>query len=155
MDSRVYCVEFDDSDVCKLTANVIAESMYATCDADGNEYILFYSFVPYKSNLKAVTKDNQQIVHNGRNSLRRSTVGWHLYVQWKDGSTSWQSLKDLKEIYPVAVAQYAVAQEIDDDPAFNWWVHHELHKREHIITLVKKQSTCFLKKTHKFGIELP
>ena len=41
MDSRVYRVEFDDGDVCELTANVIAESMYASCDADGNEYILF------------------------------------------------------------------------------------------------------------------
>jgi len=30
-----------------------------------------------------------------------------------------------------------------------------LRKCEHIITLVKKQSTCFLKKTHKFGIEVP
>ena len=30
-----------------------------------------------------------------------------------------------------------------------------LHKREHIIALVKKRSTCFLKKTHKFGIEVP
>jgi hypothetical protein len=59
MDSRVYHVEFDDGDVCELTANVIAKSMYASCDADGNEYILFDSFVDYKSNLKAVTKDNQ------------------------------------------------------------------------------------------------
>ena len=36
----MYCVEFEDGNVCELTANVIAESMYASCDADGNEYIL-------------------------------------------------------------------------------------------------------------------
>ena len=94
MDSRVYRVEFEDGNVCELTANVIAESMYASCDADGNKYILFDSFADYKSNPKAVTKNNHCIVHNGRNSLRRSTVGWQLCVQWKDGSTSWQSLKD-------------------------------------------------------------
>ena len=74
-DSRVYRVEFDDGDVCELTANVIAKSMYASCDADGNEYILFDSFVDYKTNSKAFTKDTQRIVHNGRNSLCRSTVG--------------------------------------------------------------------------------
>jgi len=107
--------------------------MYASCDADGNEYLFFDSFFDYKINLKSVTKDNQQIVHNGRNSLRRSTVGWHLCVQWKDGSTSWQSLRDFKEAYPIAVAEYAVTQGIDDEPAFNWWVHHVLHKREHIM----------------------
>jgi len=81
MDSHVYHVEFDEGNVCELTANVIAKSMYASCDADGNEYILLDSFIDYKSNLKAVTKDNQRIVHNGRNSLRRSTVGWQLCVQ--------------------------------------------------------------------------
>ncbi len=130
MDSSVYCIEFDDGDVCELTANVIAESMYASCDADDNKYNLFDSFVDYKSNWRAVTKDNQRIVHNGRNSLRRSPVGWHLCVHWKDGSTSWQSLKDLKEAYPIAVAEYAVAQGIDDEPAFNWWVRAVLRKRE-------------------------
>jgi hypothetical protein len=115
---------------------------------------LFDSFVDYKSNWKAVTTDNQRIIHNGHNSLCRSTVGWHLCVQWKDGSTSWQSLKDLKEAYPVAIAEYAVAQGIDDEPAFNWWVRAVLCKREHIIALVKKRSTRFLKKTHKFGIKV-
>jgi hypothetical protein len=146
LNSRVYRVEFEDGDVCELTANVIAESMYASCDADGNEYILFDSFVDHKSNRKAVTKDSQQIVHNGRNSLRRSTAGWHLCVQWKDGSTSWQYLKDLNEAYPVAIAEYAVAQGIDNDPAFNWWAPAVLRKREHIIALVKKRTTRFLKK---------
>ena len=29
-----------------------------------------------------------------------------------------------------------------------------IRKREHIIALVKKRSTRFLKKTHKFGIEV-
>jgi hypothetical protein len=79
--------------------------MYASCNADGNKYILFDSFVDYKSNRKAVRKDNQWIVHNGCNSLRRFTVGWHLCVQWKDGSTSCQSLKNLKETYPSVVAK--------------------------------------------------
>ena len=48
-----------------------------------------------------------------------------------------------------------VAQGIDNVPAFNWWVHHVLCKRKHIIALAKKRSTCFFKKTHKFGIEVP
>ena len=155
LDSRIYRVEFDDGDVSELTANVIAESMYASCDDDGNEYLLMDSFVDHKSNAQAVTKQNQRMVHRGRNSMRRSTVGWHLCVQWKDGSTSWQPLKDLKEAYPLAVAEYAIAQGIDSEPAFNWWVKPVLRKREHIIALVKKRSARFLKKTHKFGIEVP
>ena len=59
MDSHVYRVEFDHGNICEFTVNIIAESMYASCVADGKEYIMFDSFVDYKSNLKAITKDNQ------------------------------------------------------------------------------------------------
>ncbi len=59
MDLRIYCVHFDNGDVCELTMNVIAESMYASCNVDGNKYILFDYLDDYKSNRKAVAKDNQ------------------------------------------------------------------------------------------------
>ena len=36
MDTRLYQVEFNGGEVTELTNNVIAESMYAQCDADGN-----------------------------------------------------------------------------------------------------------------------
>ena len=36
LDTREYVVPFDDGDVTDLTANLIAESMYAQCDPDGN-----------------------------------------------------------------------------------------------------------------------
>ncbi len=61
----------------------------------------------------------------------------------------------MKEAYHIAVAEYAVAQGINNKPVFNWWASHVLRKREHFIILVKKQSAQFLKKTHKFGIEVP
>ena len=38
LDTREYSVEFDDEEVIKLTANVIADSMFATCDDSRNEY---------------------------------------------------------------------------------------------------------------------
>jgi hypothetical protein len=41
------------------------------------------------------------------------------------------------------------------EPAFNWWVRAVLQARTHIIALVKKRSTRFLKNMHKFGIEVP
>ncbi len=45
LDSRVYHVKFEGGNMCELTANAIAESMYALCDADGNKYILFDSLL--------------------------------------------------------------------------------------------------------------
>ena len=154
-DTRTYQVQFPDGEVAELTANVIAESMYASCDNQGNEYLLFDSIVDHKKNDRALTAATQPIMHNGHKSLRQSTIGWYLCVQWLDGSTSWQSLKDLKESYPIEVAEYAVTMGIDHEPAFNWWVNGVLKKRERIIALVKGRQAKYLKKNFKFGIEVP
>jgi hypothetical protein len=48
-----------------------------------------------------------------------------------------------------------VTQGIDHKPAFNWWVPHVLKKHDRIISLDCKWTTCYLKRTHKFGIEVP
>ena len=51
--------------------------------------------------------------------------------------------------------EYAVDQDIYHDPEFDWWVKAVLKKRLRIISLVKKRNAQYLKKTHKFGIEVP
>jgi hypothetical protein len=48
-----------------------------------------------------------------------------------------------------------VTKGIDHEPAFDWWVPHVLKKRDWIILLVRKRTTRYLKRTHKFGIEVP
>jgi hypothetical protein len=154
-DTRTYEVEFPDGEIAELTANAIAEAMYAQCDDDGNEYLLFDCIVDHKKSDKALTNATQGFSHNGKECMRRSTVGWHLCVQWLDGSTSWQSLRDLKESYPLQVAEYAVTQGIDSEPAFNWWVPFVLKKRERIIKAVKGREAKYLKRCVKFGIEVP
>ena len=46
--TRQYEVRFSNGGVNELTANVISEAMYAQCDEDGNEYVLFAYFVDKK-----------------------------------------------------------------------------------------------------------
>jgi hypothetical protein len=48
------------------------------------------------------------------------TKGWKLLMQWKDGTSPWIPLKDLKELNPVETAEYAVANKRADEPAFTW-----------------------------------
>eukprot|EP00804_Cyclotella_cryptica_P019398 CCRYP_006588-RA/>CCRYP_006588-RA protein AED:0.13 eAED:0.13 QI:0/0/0/1/0.75/0.6/5/0/864 len=110
LDTRQYEVQFADGEVTELTANAIAEAMFAQCDEDGNEYVLFDSFVDFRRDGTALSLADQKVVVKGRPSLRRTTVGWLLCCQWKDGSTSWEKLSDLKESHPVQTAEYAVAQ---------------------------------------------
>ena len=53
------------------------------------------------------------------------------------------------------MAEYAKIQCIDHEPDFNWWVPHVLKKRDSIIVSVKHSSARYLKRTHKWGLELP
>jgi hypothetical protein len=68
---------------------------------------------------------------------------------------TWESLKDLKESHPLEMAEYAVTQGIDHEPAFNWWLPQVLQIRKCIISLVTKQKMSYHKKNLKFGIEVP
>ena len=45
LDTHEYTVTFDDGDVTNLTANLVAESIYAQCDPDVNQYVLLDSLI--------------------------------------------------------------------------------------------------------------
>jgi len=152
LDSSVYEVEFPDGEVEAYATNVIAENMYSQVDSEGHHQLVMEEIVDHKKDGSAVAKDDAQVEVNGRTSLRRTTKGWKLCVQWKDGSTSWVALKDLKESNPVELAEYAVNRKLVSEPAFAWWVPHTLKRRDRII---KANKSRYMKKSHKFGIELP
>ncbi len=153
LDTRVYEVEFPDGEVSELAANVIAENLYAQCDAEGNTVLLLDAIVDHKVNEKvAISRENGFTVLNGRRHQKKSTAGWKLCARWKDGSTSWETLADLKESFPIQVAEYAVTRGVEKEPAFSWWVPHFLKKRDRIISAVNQR---YHKRTHKFGFEIP
>ena len=138
LDSRQYIVEFQDGTEAELTANAIAQSMYAQCDPDGNHNLMLDSIVDFRRITTALCYAGQTFVKNGRSYKRISTKGWQLYCQWKDRSTSWKKLDDLKESYPVEVAEYVISQDLQSEPAFKWWVPHIIKKRDVIISLCKE-----------------
>ena len=74
--------------------------------------------------MEAVPKDNQEVILNGKRYKQKTTCGWQFCIEWKDKSTSWVRLSDMKESYPIEVAEYAEAMGISDEPAFSWWTTH-------------------------------
>jgi hypothetical protein len=113
-----------------------------------------HEITDHKKDGTAVSKDDGFIAtKSGRTRPRQTTRGWKLLVSWKDGTSSWIALKDLKESNPVEVAEYALANKILEEPAFAWWARHVLRKRERIIRKVK--SRRYWDRTHKYGILLP
>jgi hypothetical protein len=138
LNTWTYDVEFNNGTIAELMANKIAKCMYAQCDPRGNQYVLLDCFVDFDKLLTTISPADQNIVMKGCPSKRCNMYGWKICCQWKDGSTTWESLKDLKDSHPLEMAEYAVTQGIDHEPAFNWWVPQVLQLRKCIISLVKK-----------------
>ena len=117
LDTREYEVKFEDGYVTKLTANAIAESMYAMCDENGDHILLFDAIVDHKKNNKAMTRAEQKFVDSrGNQQYKRLTKGWEVCVRWKNGSTTWEKLSDFKQCYPVQTSEYAATNYINTEP---------------------------------------
>jgi hypothetical protein len=126
--------------------------MYAQCDIAGRQYKLMEGIVDEKTDGNSIEPADMYIKHGSKKQVSKTTKGWNLCIEWKDGTTSWECLADLKESNPVEVAEYAAAKSFLDAPGFVWWEPHVLKKRSRIIAAVTKRHH---KRTHKFGIEVP
>ena len=126
----MYEVEYQDGMKASLAANYIAKNLFAQVDQEGNRHVLLEEIIDYRVNGHEVKLQDAFITTGtGMRRRRETTIGWELLAQWKDGSTNWISLKDLKESYPVQTAEYTVVAKIAMEPAFAWWVPHTLKKR--------------------------
>jgi hypothetical protein len=83
---------------------------------------------------------------------RQTTKGWEICVSWKDGSSSWHPLADVKNSFPVQMAKYAISDNIDHLPAFVWWVKHTIKKEKFLIKVIKSKCS---QRSHKFGFYVP
>ena len=152
MDTRKYVVEFGDGSAEEYYANVIAENALSGLDSQGRELMLMESISDHKVDESAVTPQQAKEFRAKSNKNPRTTKGWKLLVEWKDGTQNWMPLKDLKESNPIEVAEYAIANKIQNEPAFKWWVPFTIRKKKRIMAKVKSR---YWKTTHKFGIRLP
>jgi hypothetical protein len=135
----------EDGTIAEYTANVIAESLDAKIDPDGKVKRIFVEITDHRSDDKAVRREN----HDG---ITPTTQGWQLLVEWRDGTTSWLPLRELKASNPVEVAEYAYANNIIAEPAFVWWAGDILHKQN---VMINKLKSRYWRTTHKFGVRLP
>ena len=98
LDTREYIVELMDGTRDKYFANQIAENLWSQCDAEGRQHAVFSEIVDHRKNARAICKDDGfERGPNGQRRPKKTTVGWDLLVEWKDGSCDWVLLKELKE----------------------------------------------------------
>ena len=152
LDTREYICEYPDGTLDTYHANTIAENIWSQCDNDGNEFMSYKELIDHRKSDKALISDNGFTTIDGVSTPKKTTIGWEILVEFTSGETQWLPLKVVKESNPVQLADYAVKNKIDKEPAFNWWVPYTLRKRDRIIKKVKAK---YWRTTHKFGIRLP
>ena len=110
-------VEFLDGAVKQYSANVIAMNILSQFDCDSHNLRTLYGIVDYKRDNYALFKANAFITTSRVvRKLRQMTIVWKLLIQWKDGTTTWTTLKILKNSNSVEVAEFSVARGILDEP---------------------------------------
>jgi hypothetical protein len=105
LDTRKYVVDFPDGRSDEYTSNIIAQNMYAPCDEEGNQFNLMDGIVGHKTDSHGVAPADINIMHGSNKQVRKTTIGWHLCVEWKDGTTSWETLVNIKESNPVDASE--------------------------------------------------
>ena len=130
LDTSVYGVQFADGSVEEYTANIVAENIYAQVDDAGNTLHMVDDFIGHKKDETAVPIEDGYYRYKGTERRRETTRGWQINVLWKDGTTTWMDLKDIKDAEPIRLAKYAKDNDLLKEPAFAWWCHHVLKKRD-------------------------
>lgn len=169
LDSRIYELEFPDGRIEEYAVNVIAENLFNQADDDGWDCGLLDEIIDIRKDDKvAVSRDDGYVTIDGKpvdiqdGHITSSngniipvitTKGWDVQVRWKDGSTNWIPMSDLKEGNPVELAEYVVSKGLQKEPAFNWWVKSTLRQRDRLVSKLK--SNVVRKGRMKFGIDIP
>jgi len=158
LDTREYEVELTDGTYEKYQANVIAENIYAQTDDEGRESLLLAEICGHRKDGNAIPiSQGYTLNRSGEQRKKITTAGWHIKVQWTDGSTDELPLSVVKESNPIELAEYAMVAGLTEEPAFKWWVPHTLRTRNRIIQKARviKKAAKYWRTTNKFGIELP
>ena len=132
---------------------MIAENLFAQLDDDGQRFQLLDETTDHRMEDDACHGDDAYISNRkGKKHLRKSYREWSLLVAWKDDSTNWIKLKDIVNSNLIEMAEYALNNKLNQEPAFSWWSSFVLRKRDHIISKVNSK---YWGRTHKYGIEIP
>ena len=154
LDTRSYELELPDGSIEVYNANQVAENLLSCVDDYGHMFKYMDEILGHRKDEKvAIKKENGTFqTKTGQTRKKATTKGWEFNVSWKDGSTSWLKLSDMKESFNVDTADYAKKAGIIDEPAFSWWAHRTLKKRAVIIRSVK---TKYWEKSYKYGVRMP
>ena len=81
----------------KYAADIIALNLLAQVDPEGYQTNVLKAILYHNHYGTAVPMSGKYLkTKQGRQTQRKTTVGWSLQIKWKNGSNQWIKLKDLK-----------------------------------------------------------
>jgi hypothetical protein len=90
LDTRTYDIELPVGHSDEYTAHMIAENIYAQCGEEGSHFNFMECIVDHKTDAHALDRVDMHINHGNNKQVHKTTHGWNLCVEWKDGKTSWK-----------------------------------------------------------------
>ena len=118
LDTREYEVELEDGTYDSYFANTIAENLWSQCDAEGRQFSIIREIIGHRTDGHAIPLSEGTYMVNGQQRLKKTTAGWKINVEFSDGTSDWLHLRDVKDSNPIELAEYAIASQIDHQPAF-------------------------------------
>ena len=87
----------------------------AQVDDHGNRHLRIDEIEDHRINEEAIPMNQGTYnTKSGFDRKIRTTKGWEFYVIWKDGSGDWIKIKYLKDLHPVPLDDYSVANKLQD-----------------------------------------
>ena len=104
-----------------MTSNAIASNLSSQVDQDGKRFLLFNTIIDSRAGGTQI-KEVDSFIHmsNGNKKRIDTTKGWEVCIQWKYESSTWNQVKDVKDSFLVQLEEYALLNQIVDEPAFAW-----------------------------------
>ena len=94
----MYEVEYQVGHKAALAANIISENLFAQVDEEGKHSVLFDDIVYVRTYGTQVLQQDKFVNISSRKQRRVTKIkGWEVNLKWKDGSTTWNKLKDIKD----------------------------------------------------------
>eukprot|EP00957_Ditylum_brightwellii_P140899 10733356-Ditylum_brightwellii.AAC.1 len=91
-----------------LTDTWMYENIFIQFDSEGHHQQAMKEISDHQTEDSAIPQDDSYITtHSGKHRCI-TTKGWSFLVEWTMGSSDWVPVKNLKESYPVQVAEYTI-----------------------------------------------
>ena len=109
----------------------------AEVDAKGNRFPFMKEIEDHRKTVDAVPKHEETfLTSQGIKRKKRTTQGWEFLVRWKGGTSDWVTPKESKESHPAQVADCTILNNLQEEPAFAWWLPCVDRKRKAIVDKV-------------------